>query len=188
MKKLTVAQAVKNSAKYIAITNDRYGTKRIESGFSFCVGTFYDDNLNNSNINEFACSRKMFDKILSEKASEILENSDENVIYFYKDAEFEEKNITIITLKVTRNNESGWYVVEHLAPLVPNPKAKFDMKFVKEKMDFNDLKKIIQENGYRKFEKATVDQLRARCFNYFSEVEDLEIVPNELKGFDELFK
>lgn len=80
MKKLTVAQAVKSSAKYIAITNDRYGTKRIESGFSFCVGTFYDDNLNNSNINEFACSRKMFDKILSEKASEILENSDENVM------------------------------------------------------------------------------------------------------------
>lgn len=90
MKKLTVAQAVKSSAKYIAITNDKYGTKRIESGFSFCVGTFYDDNLNNSNINEFACSRKMFDKILSEKASEILENSDENVMYFYKDAEFEE--------------------------------------------------------------------------------------------------
>lgn len=49
MKKLTVAQAVKSSAKYIAITNDKYGTKRIESGFSFCVGTFYDDNLNNSN-------------------------------------------------------------------------------------------------------------------------------------------
>ena len=167
MKKLTVAQAVKNSAKYIAITNDRYGTKRIESGFSFCVGTFYDDNLNNSNINEFACSRK--------------------IMYFYKDAEFEEKNITIITLKVTRNNESGWYVVEHLAPLVPNPKAKFDMKFVKEKMDFNDLKKIIHENGYRKFEKATVDQLRERCFNYFNEVEEIEILPNELKGFDELF-
>ena len=62
------------------------------------------------------------------------------------------------------------------------------MKFVKEKMDFNDLKKIIQENGYRKFEKATVDYLRARCFGHFPEVEEMEIIPNELKGFDELFK
>ena len=55
-------------------------------------------------------------------------------------------------------------------------------------MDFNDLKKIIQENGYRKFEKATVDYLRARCFGHFPEVEEMEIIPNELKGFDELFK
>ena len=184
MKKLTVAQAVKSSAKYIAITNDKYGTKRIESGFSFCVGTFYDDNLNNSNINEFACSRKMFDKILSKKASHILENKDENIMYFYRNAEFEEKNITIITLKVTRDNQSGWYIVEYLVPQVPNPKAKFDMKFVKEKMDFNDLKKIIQENGYRKFEKATVEQLRERCFNYFDEVEEIEIVSKSLCKYD----
>jgi hypothetical protein len=46
---------------------------------------------------------------------------------------------------------------------------------------------IINENGYRKFEMETVIQLCERCFRHFPETEEIEIIPNELKEFDELF-